>query len=189
MGRVMQYLSYSMGWYTLHTLWGGILYIVYGVVYHTYSIEWYTVHTLWGGIPYILYGVVYCTQSMGWYTIHTLWGDIPYIVYGVVYCTYLMEWYTVHTLWGGIPYILYGVVYRNLMVGHVCIVETPLFHIYVRKIYCIQYFYIAVYITVVSVYLRNGLCHSKEVLDSRDMVFIIFIYYFMTRRVKCIQWE
>ena len=47
-----------------HTLWGDILYIVYGVVYHTYSIEWYTVHTLWNGIPYILCGVVYRTYSM-----------------------------------------------------------------------------------------------------------------------------
>ena len=160
-----------MGWYTVHTLWGGITYILYGVVYR-YSMRWCIVHTLWGDIPYIVYGVVY----------HTLWSGILYILYGVVYRTYSMGWYTVHTLWGGILYILYGVVYRTyFMVGHV---ETLLFHMYVRKIYCILYVYIEVYITVVSVYLRNGLCHNKEVLDSRDMVYIIFIYYFMIRLIS-----
>ena len=126
---------------------------------------WYNVYTLWGGIPYILYGVVYRTYSMEWYIIHILWSGILYILYGVVYCTYYMEWYIVLILWWGMY-------------------ETPLFHMYVRKIYCILYVYIEVYITVVSVYLRNGLCHNKEVLDSRDMVYIIFIYYFMIRLIS-----
>ena len=49
--NILIYSSYSMGWYTLHSLWGG---------------------TLWSGIMYILYGLVYITYSMGWYTIHTL---------------------------------------------------------------------------------------------------------------------
>ena len=124
---------------------------------------------------------------MEWYIVYTLWSGILYILYGVVYCTYSMGWYTVHTLRGGILYILYGVVCRTyFMVGHV---ETLLFHMYVRKIYCILYVYIEVYITVVSVYLRNGLCHSKEVLDSRDMVYIIFIHYFMILLISGISSE